>query len=56
MIKIRNAKISDLERLVEINNHYILNTNATFDVEPHTVDHRKSWFEKYKNWSAVILV
>jgi phosphinothricin acetyltransferase len=49
MIEIRLARAEDLGRLTEINNHYILNTNSTFDIEPHTVDQRKSWFEKYNS-------
>ena len=47
-ITIRNAELHDLERLTEINNHYILNTNATFDVDPQSVEFRKIWFQKYK--------
>ncbi len=47
MINIRNAEERDLDRLTQINNHYILNTNATFDVEPQTIEHRKTWFKKY---------
>ena len=48
MIKIRHGEERDLERLTEINNHYILNTNATFDVEPQTAQDRIVWFQKYK--------
>ena len=49
MIKIRHADECDLSRLTEINNHYILNTNSTFDVEPHAVEKRMDWFKKYKD-------
>ncbi len=48
MIKIRNANEEDLPRLTEINNHYILRTNSTFDVEPQTAEQRKVWFNKFK--------
>ncbi|MBX3033573.1 MAG: hypothetical protein KF865_06570, partial [Bdellovibrionaceae bacterium] len=48
MIKIRHGEERDLERLTEINNHYILNTNATFDVEPQIARDRTAWFQKYR--------
>lgn len=48
MIHIRHAIEGDLERLTEINNHYILNTNATFDIEPQRAQDRKPWFQRYK--------
>lgn len=47
-VEICNAKIDDLPRLTEINNHYIVNTNATFDIEPQTIEQRRSWFKNYK--------
>jgi len=48
VINIRHATEGDLERLTEINNHYILNTTATFDVNPQTAQDRKPWFQRYK--------
>lgn len=48
MINIRHAVLTDVERLTEINNHYILNTNVTFDIQPQAVQDRQSWFQKYK--------
>jgi phosphinothricin acetyltransferase len=47
MTDIRPATIDDLPRLVEIYNHYIVNTPITFDLEPHTVDERRPWFEQF---------
>lgn len=49
MIEIRNAAIDDLPALTEINNHYILNTNASFDVEQQTIAQRRIWFDRYKD-------
>jgi phosphinothricin acetyltransferase len=49
MVKIRNADIDDLDQLTEIDNHYILNSNATFDIEAQTTEQRKTWFNKYKD-------
>lgn len=47
-IIIRHGKASDLERLTEIYNHYILNSTATFDVSPFTPSERKPWLEHYQ--------
>jgi phosphinothricin acetyltransferase len=46
-IRIRAAARSDLPRLTEIYNHYVLNTPVTFDIEPYTVDRRAPWFEQF---------
>ena len=47
MTDIRPGTIDDLPRLVEIYNHYIVNTPVTFDLEPHTVEERRPWFEQF---------
>lgn len=46
-IRIRAASRNDLPRITEIYNHYVLNTAATFDVEPYTVESRTPWFEQF---------
>lgn len=46
-LNIRHAEPTDLPRLVEIYNHYVLNTAITFDMEAHTVDGRRAWFETF---------
>jgi phosphinothricin acetyltransferase len=46
-ILIRPAARSDLPRITEIYNHYVLNTPVTFDVEPYTVDRREPWFAQF---------
>jgi phosphinothricin acetyltransferase len=46
-VKIRPAEQTDLSRLTEIYNYYVVNTPATFDVEPYTIDQRKSWFGQF---------
>jgi phosphinothricin acetyltransferase len=46
-IRIRAANAADLPRLVEIYNHYVINTPVTFDVEPYTVERRTTWFEQF---------
>ena len=44
---IRPGLERDLEALVDIYNHYILETPVTFDVEPCTAESRRSWFEGF---------
>jgi phosphinothricin acetyltransferase len=45
--RIRPARATDLARLTAIYNHYVVNTPVTFDVVPHTVESRASWFEQF---------
>lgn len=44
---IRPARRSDLPRLTEIYNHYVIHTPVTFDLEPYTVERRAAWFEQF---------
>src|SRR4051794_26754496 len=44
---VRHAEIIDLPALVEIRNHYILNSYALFDTRTETVEERLPWFERY---------
>lgn len=46
-ILIRAAERSDLPRLTEIYNHYVIHTPVTFDVEPWSVERRISWFDQF---------
>jgi phosphinothricin acetyltransferase len=46
-IRIRPALLSDLPRLTEIYNHYVIHTPITFDLVPHTVEGRVAWFEQF---------
>jgi L-amino acid N-acyltransferase len=47
MLQIREAHINDLPVLLSIYNEAILNTTATFDLEPESLEKRKKWFSKY---------
>jgi len=47
MIKIRDAKESDLEQLTGIYNWAVRNTTATFDLVEQTVEKRREWFKHY---------
>ena len=44
---IRPATLDDLPRLTKIYNHYVVNSPATFDLEPYTVERRMLWFSQF---------
>jgi phosphinothricin acetyltransferase len=47
LLWVRSAVRSDLPRLTEIYNHYVMHTAVTFDVEPYTVEGRARWFAQF---------
>ena len=47
-MKIRPAARDDLPGILEIYNDAVLNTTATYDYEPRTLEHRSSWFEDHE--------
>ena len=47
VVDIRRAVTGDLAPIVEISNHYVLNTVVTFDEVPQTVDDRRPWFDTF---------
>ena len=49
MLTIRPALIDDLPRLVEIFNHYVEHSTATFETRPVTVEERRRWFDTYSD-------
>lgn len=44
----RLGRRHDLPALTEIYNHYVLHSHSTFNVEPHSVDQRVAWFERFQ--------
>ena len=46
-LRIRPATTTDLPRLTEIYNYYVINTPVTFDIEPYTVEQRVAWFSQF---------
>lgn len=44
---VRAASAADLPALTAIYNHYVRSSAATFDIEPFTVEQRRSWFDHY---------
>ncbi|MCH8993935.1 MAG: N-acetyltransferase [Chloroflexi bacterium] len=46
-VLVRRGRESDLARINEIYNHYVLTTAVTFDIEPITMEQRRAWFARY---------
>lgn len=46
-VAIRFAQSDDLNRLVDIYNHYVTETHITFDTEPFAVNERIQWFNQF---------
>lgn len=46
-MKIRPATYDDLAGILEIYNDAVLNTTATYDYEPRSLEHRRAWFEDH---------
>jgi L-amino acid N-acyltransferase len=44
---LRAARESDLPEILDIYNHAVENTTATFDVESRTLEAQQSWFEEH---------
>jgi len=47
VITFRDAVIDDLPKLLEIYNWAVVNTTASFDLTPQTLEQRKVWFSHY---------
>ena len=56
MLTTRPAKIEDLDTITEIYNDAILNTVATFDTEPKTLEEQKVWFASHVPKYPVLVV
>lgn len=44
---IRHAEQADLSILLDIYNHYVVHTPATFDIEPRTLAQRQAWLNEF---------
>ncbi|MEW6156191.1 MAG: N-acetyltransferase family protein [Verrucomicrobiota bacterium] len=55
-MKIRPATHQDLEGILEIYNEAVLNTTATYDYEPRTLEHRVAWFEDHVRTNYPVFV
>ena len=55
-MQIRPTTRSDLPGILEIYNDAVLNTTATYDYEPRTLEHRTQWFEERQREGYPIFV
>ena len=53
---IRSAQYADLPGISEIYNDATLNTTATYDYEPRTMEHRLAWFEEHAKSNYPVFV
>lgn len=47
MVGIRRAEQLDVPALLDIYNHYVVNTPVTFDVTPRSLHQRQQWMEQF---------
>jgi L-amino acid N-acyltransferase len=55
MVSIRNATPDDLKAINDIYNDAVINTVATFDTEPKSLDDRLQWFNEHDQRHPVIV-
>ena len=55
-VNIRPATRADLPGILEIYNEAVLNTTATYDYEPRTLEQRKQWFEERQRDGYAVFV
>jgi phosphinothricin acetyltransferase len=53
--EIRKATPSDVAAIAEIYNEAILTTDASFDVEPKTVEEQQRWFEEHGSKNPILV-
>ena len=54
-MKIRAAKLDDLQDITEIYNYAINKTVATFDTKQKSIDEQREWFEKHGSKNPIIV-
>src|SRR3954469_6400759 len=55
-IQIRPAGRDDLQQILDIYNEAVLNTTASYDYEPRTLEHRQTWFDEHERAKYPIFV
>lgn len=55
-IQIRKGERDDLPAILEIYNEAVLNTTASYDYEPRTLEHRTAWFEDHQRSNFPVFV
>jgi L-amino acid N-acyltransferase len=53
---IRSATSADLPGVLDIYNEAVLNTTATYDYEPHTLEMREAWFDEHQRDNYPVFV
>src|SRR3989442_6090950 len=52
---VRTAREADVPAILDIYNWAILNTTATFDIEPQTLEEKMAWFRETTHPYAVLV-
>lgn len=52
---IRKAEITDIPYIREIYNDAVLNTTATFDLEPRTMEEMEKWFHRHTGKHIILI-
>ena len=55
MLEIRPATIDDIKKITDIYNDAIINTVATFDIEPKTIEQQKKWFRTHGKKNPILV-
>jgi L-amino acid N-acyltransferase YncA len=55
-LQVRAASSADLPAILEIYNHAVLHTTASYDYEPRTLEHRQAWFESHQQTNLPVYV
>jgi L-amino acid N-acyltransferase len=55
-IRICPAEVMHIPAILEIYNDAVLNTTASYDYEPHTLEQRAKWFEQHQQLGLPIFV
>lgn len=55
-MQVRPATRNDLPAILDIYNEAVLNTTASYDYEPRTMEHRVTWFEAHEQQRLPIFV
>ena len=55
-VRIRRANRDDCAAILEIYNHAVLHTTASYDYEPRTLDQRLDWFDAHQRDDLAIFV
>jgi len=55
-VNVRLAQLKDLPAISDIYNDAVLNTTASYDYEPRSMDHRLAWYELHQKQDLPVYV